>query len=286
VVATSSKADTGLGIRFGKTSVKTMFTGGAETVAGFEVRQHRPAGVDPLTPESVPTIDATFYLASGAITLDDGTSSIAVDAPPGNGTLAPLKLVGAVDAGWLRSHDIAALDARAQPLVEEGIEPGAFATLKLHQLAEHRRAEVSLLALRSLAYIDEFEPLVRSLNNPETRPTSRDAVIAQLIEAVQQGPESSAKIREAFGATRADRADALWRMLWGYNRVQLEQGQAAQLVSYLDHDDLDFRVLSFHNLKEITGLNLNYRPEMTKTERASAIGRWQQRLEAGGIVPK
>ena len=63
-------------------------------------------------------------------------------------------------------------------------------------------------------------------------------------------------------------------------------GEADQLVNFLDHEDLDFRVLSHWNLKKITGLGSTYRPEHTGTKRKKSASRWQKRLEDGEIKYK
>jgi hypothetical protein len=75
-------------------------------------------------------------------------------------------------------------------------------------------------------------------------------------------------------------------MLWGYNREQLEAGADRQLVEYLSHQDLEFRVLSFWNLHQITGLlPPSYRPQWTEAKRRPGAAAWRQKLESGRIVP-
>mgnify|MGYP006138814061 CR=1 FL=1 len=69
-----------------------------------------------------------------------------------------------------------------------------------------------------------------------------------------------------LAAVRAKRERA--RVYWGDETGlrgaigtpdQLREGSAAMLVQYLDHVDLDFRVLSASNLQEIVGSSLRYR---------------------------
>ena len=55
------------------------------------------------------------------------------------------------------------------------------------------------------------------------------------------------------------------------------------MVKFLDDEDLPLRVLSFWNLKEITGMGLFYRPEQTVAKRQQPTQRWKQRLEAKEI---
>ena len=75
-------------------------------------------------------------------------------------------------------------------------------------------------------------------------------------------------------------------MLWGYSIDQLQAGAAAQLVKYLDSEDLDFRVLSFWNLSRIAGATHYYRPEFTAVKRATPVRAWKQKLESGQLIPK
>jgi hypothetical protein len=100
-----------------------------------------------------------------------------------------------------------------------------------------------------------------------------------------RGPSTAAKVRETFQKQRGDDdGKQLYRMLWGYSRDQLQGGEAATLVGYLSNDNLDFRVLAFTNLHEITGLTFDYRPESAGRE--GRVGRWQELLKKGLIVPK
>ena len=55
------------------------------------------------------------------------------------------------------------------------------------------------------------------------------------------------------------------------------------MVKGLDDDTLAVRVLSFWNLRELTGLGLFYRPEQTVLKRQQPTLRWRQRLDAGEI---
>ena len=73
------------------------------------------------------------------------------------------------------------------------------------------------------------------------------------------------------------------RMLWGYTNQDLEGGADAKLVQLLDHEKLAFRVLSYWNLHDITGLKLYYQPEQTAAKRRRWVTAWKQRRDAGEI---
>jgi hypothetical protein len=83
-------------------------------------------------------------------------------------------------------------------------------------------------------------------------------------------------MEKAYGPEGAN----LYEMLWKYRADSLRAEDAAQLVDYLDHDQLAFRVLGLWNLKNITGLTLTYRPEDPRSRRQSAIQRWRDRLRS------
>ena len=74
-----------------------------------------------------------------------------------------------------------------------------------------------------------------------------------------------------------------YRMLWGYTDKDLQNGQDAKLVELLEHEVLAFRVLSFWNLRDITGSGLYYQAEVPPAKRQQAVLHWKQRCQAGEI---
>jgi hypothetical protein len=73
-------------------------------------------------------------------------------------------------------------------------------------------------------------------------------------------------------------------MLWGYSDSDINGGAAVKLVEFLDHEQLDYRVLSFWNLQSISGKTLAYRPEYTAAKRRGAVQQWKDRLQDGKIL--
>jgi hypothetical protein len=67
-------------------------------------------------------------------------------------------------------------------------------------------------------------------------------------------------------------------MLWGYSAADLKAGADRDLVEALKSPNLEFRVLSFWNLKNITGLGMNYNPEDLEANRLRSVQRWEQLL--------
>jgi hypothetical protein len=78
-------------------------------------------------------------------------------------------------------------------------------------------------------------------------------------------------------------AAELYRMIWRYTDKQLASGEDAKLVHGLDDDLLAARVLSYANLKEITGQGEFYHPEGRAANRQQAIRYWRRRLDAKEI---
>ena len=158
-------------------------------------------------------------------------------------------------------------------------------TLTLRELADHRQKEVFWLAIRSLGYIGQFEPMVAVLNTPEQ---SRlwDDYIAELQLALDRGPETAARVRLALEKRYPQDPGPLYRMLWGYDAKDLQNGQAAGMVDYLDNDLLAFRVLAFYNLEKLTGARFFYRPEDPANKRQAGINKFRDRLQSAAALPR
>jgi hypothetical protein len=57
-------------------------------------------------------------------------------------------------------------------------------------------------------------------------------------------------------------------------------------VSWLDDENLDFRVLAFENLRRITGFTQLYHPHLNAARRKKPVAEWTARLNAGEVVYK
>ena len=105
----------------------------------------------------------------------------------------------------------------------------------------------------------------------------------QLRDAVARGRDTAAAVHAAMEKQFSPEGGVAYRMLWGYTDKDLQNGQDAKLVDLLEHEALAFRVLSFWNLRDITGWGLYYRPEVPPAKRQQAVIRWKRRCEAGEI---
>ncbi len=294
IVATPlANSDTRLRIITGDRSGVITFNAGKETdpdtVVAIEVRNIHVPGANPETEPAHITVE--FLVTAGRVLWDEkGQKTLEIAAP------ARLKIEGqsAPELATLKdvpkwagsSEAISQLDQLAAPVIAKELlaaKNDRTVLLVLKELAEDRRKEVRLLAMRCLAYLNYFDPLVILLNNSEYK-NDWDNCVDQLREAVGRDAETAAAVRKALGNRYPHDAADMYRMLWGYNNKNLESGEDEKLVNFLADDNLALRVLSFWNLKDITGKSLLYQPEQTQqSRRQQSVQIWRQRLKANEI---
>ena len=181
------------------------------------------------------------------------------------------------------------LDRRASPAIAQSLPTDRPARVGLLELVTSRpQKEVKWLSLRCLGYVGQFHDMVAALNDP-ARKTEWPDYIDALRAAVDRDAETAAAVRMALEKQYPQQAAELYRMLWGYTDKQLASGddgkggEDAKLVRGLDDDLLAVRVLSYWNLKDITGKGEIYRPEYTAARRQQAVRNWHKRLDAKEI---
>ena len=138
------------------------------------------------------------------------------------------------------------------------------------------------LAVRSLGYIGYFDPMVTVLDDAASKQEWAEN-INQLREAVGRDPETALAVRKALESRYPQEASEMYRMLWGYSDKNLESGDDEKLVKFLEEENLALRVLSFWNLKEITGKGQFYQPEQTIAKRQQPVKSWKKSLESKEI---
>ncbi len=301
----NAQGQPGVDIDFGRVVVKPLVQAGAhlrvvvgshagtitltnmESIAGLEVTRVHEPGTDP---EKVFSHALTkLYVARGGAVWeeDEGQQPLSLAAP------AELMLAGAEadrPSGpvkevpkWITANTVNELDQRAALNVSQALPADRAASLGLMELTEARQKENRWLAVRCLGYLGQFEPMTAALNNVDFRREWPD-YIDQLKEAIARGPETAAGIRQSLEKQYGNDSAALYRMLWGYTDKDLEDGEDARLVKFLDHEVPVFRVLAFWNLKEITHQSLYYHPEATTAaKRFQSVQQWQRQLQMGRI---
>ncbi len=268
VAMTTGKAGARLRIDVGANSGIATFTD-ADATLGIEVRRYFMAGTNPELQQ--PKTAADLYAASGHIewTGQDGVAAT-LSAPQRWPLTSPMPDAPAIDATspaaipkWIANEPTNPLYNRASEALTASLDADKpFLTALREMASTSRRAEFKTFAAECLGQVDEFEPLISMLNDPEQR-AMWPLEIGSIKSALSRGQPTAVAVREAFEKQRGEAGKDLYRMFWGYTKDQLQNGEAAKLVEFLDHDNLDFRVLAFNDLQEITKAHHNYRPEAT-----------------------
>lgn len=251
-----------------------------------EVRRILPVGSDPA--EVMPQVVISIATRRGRVGwLAEGGQELQIQ----NGQVCEFLLGEAPVTrtaefpDWASPPSMGGLDRQASEHLAGFVRLDRPVTLSLEELAEFRKTEVRSLAARCLGVLGQYEQLWRELGSDKQYSYWDEAVDA-LREGLARSPQDAAEIRKSLEDLRKRQADDLLRMLRGYDAQQLAQGGAAQLVDFLEHDDLDVRVLAFENLRRITESTHNYRPEKPAEARKVQIQEWRKQLKEGRIAYK
>jgi hypothetical protein len=155
-------------------------------------------------------------------------------------------------------------------------------SLSLREQADSNRQEVRSLAVCSLAYLDEFDPLLVALNDDRLKSYWADQYRV-LQHAASLDSETATHIRQAIEARHGEEGQQLFRLLRGFSPAQLDEGGAQSLVDFLDHESSDFRVAAIENLKAITGIPSLYMPHYSAKLRRKHVVTWRNKLNKGQI---
>jgi hypothetical protein len=283
VLLTAGNPDVSLNVWLGDRKLTARFVDADSTLAA-EVRRFLPAGADPEQEPAYVAIDLYVPPESGDVDLSMSENPqprrVSGPAHVALGTPYPF---GAADEGdqptWIRASALSGLDQLASDPMNAALRQGAErpVALTLREKLDDRRPEMVYLAARSLALIDEFDPLIAALNQDDQK-AAWTRLIESLQSALARGPDTAARVREAFEKQRGDEGKDLYRMLRGYSKADIMDHAAVDLVEHLDHTSLDMRVLAFHALRSVPGVtaHFNYRPEGILAERRKAVGRWRE----------
>lgn len=280
VLIRAENADSRLRLQIGEQAGVVTFQGSGSVLAIEAVRFENSGG----DPETQPgPLVADLYATSGKLLWQENPESkpVALTAPDRItlGPQLPQNRAAPRSPWWISGELAGALDQRAAVVVERGLIPDRPATPELRELAKRPQTEVRMLALRSLALAGDFEPMLTSLDDRDQQKVWPDD-INLLRGGVIRSPQSAAQVRTAMEKLYGEEGANLYEMLWKYRPESLRAEEAVQLVDYLDHEKLAFRVLSVWNLRGITGLSLSYKPEDPIQRRQSAVEKWRQRLRS------
>ncbi|MGA7699650.1 MAG: hypothetical protein WCB27_08590 [Thermoguttaceae bacterium] len=296
------KGDTRLRVEFGDHHGTITFVD-AESIAALEVHHLHAPGTNPESESARVTAD--LFVSGGAISWEetvDGKAGKPQRLAPSQRMAFDGQVTGTPVAAKELPRWIAAdaaikgslspkeqLDRRASPVIAQSLPTDQPARLELLVLATSRpQWEVKWLSLRCLTYVGQFHDMLVALNDATQKAHWPDYIEAIRL-AVDRDAETAAAVRVALEKQYPQRAAELYRMFWRYTDKQLASGddgkggEDAKLVRALDDDLLAVRVLSYANLKEITGQGAIYRPEDAAARRQRTISSWHRRLDAKEI---
>jgi hypothetical protein len=293
LMATVGKPGNSLLLQIGDNQVQLTFVD-ADANLALDVHRVLPPGKDPEAGPAPLAVD--LYATSGTVRVRDGDKQLDMQAP------AHRALVSAGTAPvsenefprWVNSEALTDAERQATNAIEPLVTPGESAIVTLKELTDisspnsiTRRREVRALATRSLSYLGDFDPSIKALNDTKEK-LSWGVCMEELRLAVARSPETAAEVRATFVKQRgAEAATFLFRTLWGYSAGDLKSGAAKDLVDAMDNDAVDYRVMSFLTLQNITGApHHGYRPEDQANKRRTPYNAWKEKLRQGKIVPQ
>ena len=277
-------------IEFNLTGLKGVATlSDPDSSLAIEVRPYLPPGSDPENPATpaIPVVDL-FATRGSVVWQEEGHEPVVIPTNFGRtyiGSTPPATSGPFKAPEWSDSRSVSSLDRDTALAMEELLSVEKPLTVSLQEQMQDRRAEIRALAARSLVALDQFEPIIKDLGD-NRQYSFWFSELDTLREAIARGPETAAGVREAIARIRPEVAESLYRLLWGYSPEQLARGEDQQLVKFLESPDMDIRVVTFDNLRRITGVLLLYRPERRVEQNKLAIQKWKERLKEGGIVYK
>jgi len=236
----------------------------AESILAVDVGLTLVPGMDPATTPAIQSFDK--FATSGAIIWKEGND------------VSNLTVGDSEQPKWVSPDSQTPVDKRGAGHLDKELSLKRSISLSLKELAQSRLIEVRSLSMRGLPHVGEFELFVRALNDEEQRSTWPTSVEA-LRTAIALSPETAAEVRSAIEKKRGPEGAELYRMLWGYSSQQLKDGAGVKLADYLNHDSLDYRVVSFWTLQNITNrTDTIYRPQEPASKRKPAVQKWRDRM--------
>jgi hypothetical protein len=257
----------------------------ADTVLAIKVLRWLPPGSDPEATDRISVVE--IYNASGRA-IWQLTDQNEVEIPARHvhvhyGSEPPETHGPFLPPEWIDSKNVRSIDRDAGVTLERLIDQERPLNLTLEEVMKDRRVEMRALAARCLAALDEFDPALQELADPNQYSFWLGQFEA-LKQALSRSKASARKLHETINLQRPAHAKELYRLLWGYSEEQLAMGSAADLVRHLEHEQMDIRVLAHLNLVSITGAREFYRPERSAAQNRTAVQAWRDRLNRGVII--
>ena len=245
-------------------------------------------------------VEADWYLTSGSVKWTDASGATTTIRAP-----ATWKTVNDFDEApapyldlprWVDREPLSDLERRARDRFTEELVIGLPVELRLQELNEEQRAprEVKMLSAEASLYVGEFAPFVNSLNDSDQRVAWRSHIEA-MRQALARSPQVAEQLHETFIQLRGrEDGENLMQMVRGFTpaevgttREEVKQGAVIELIRWLEHPSLDYRVLAIYNLDEIKGTKdlKDYRPDGVQRSRGIAVAKIRQLVEDNEFLP-
>lgn len=261
-----------------------------ETMAAVRLTHTRAPALDPLLPGNHVAVRQLIAI-DGSVTVDRGGLSTVVQANSqwtqvagGEPGVEPLDVLPDWATTSVSDADALATTARSNLLTL--LEDAPSLEIGLRELLGFRRAEVADLAARTLLGLGKSDVYFGGagvFSDPRQRAYWSKHYDA-LLSRVDSGPEAALEVQQAVNKMDAAAEEQLFRMLTGYTDEQLASGSDLQLLENLDSSNMSVRVLAFENLRRITGVTFNYRPEQdSQARREQYMKKWRVRQRKGDI---
>jgi hypothetical protein len=272
-----------------------------DSIGAVEVYSYLPPGSDPLAEADKPARQVIVNLIGVAgectwqqnglepISIPANSVQIVIDGEPAR------KRTRIQVPSWIDAINTEKLDRDSAKLVEPLLATDRPLDLALEELLTHRRLDVRVHVARCLAFLGQFEPLIKQLSDDQYKSywMRTDGHIDTLHKQLARGGDVAEQIRADLVEARGEKdGQVMFRLLRGFNSQQLVKGDESgptsvgydeQLVNLLSHPSLDMRVLALDNLSRITGKTNLYNPVQTPDKSRARIKAWQEVLDKGGI---
>ncbi len=257
-----------------------------------EVRHVRPLGTDLLQAPS--QVVVSLFCVAGSLRWRDSRGKVIEVGQNGQIVLRSGQATETHDQAspppWLHRDTLPQLVQEAAPellrLLHQELDPqdaDKDVEVVLREVAQqHRRVELSYLALVHLMDLGVFDPAVDALREPRFRLGNHwEKLLDQMYRTASTSPAAARRVQEAFLQRRGESVgQQLFLLLRGFSREELMQEAVAnQVVALLAHGDLDFRRMTLWNLKRALQVrNTSYQPHIYPPNNRS-LQEWRNRLQ-------
>ena len=249
----------------------------------------------PIGEVASPSMAIVYATGKSVVRIEPDGTRLPLEAPSqwqvsANGP-GPIEAI-AVEPEWLTGQKLEFLQQTASRSIEQAFDAERAARVQLLSFYENtKRSEERDLAARCALHVGQLTPFVLALSDSAQR-ANWEEHIEMLRLAIAASPELAAKVMQTVEQQRGtEEAEDLYEMIRGYTRAQLgstpqalQTGVLQKLIGWLENDRLEYRVLAFHNLRQLTGKSLLFQPSGSPTARERSIRTWRERLEDNELI--